>query len=159
MITIAPLYASRKFLTHEEIARRCRRYPRVRVCVGSGKSASLEFQRVDAAGLLHFGRRAEIHGQPDRNQVAALVALLQLLPPVITKQPTCNSYSLKHTLERALGAYVTNGSLIVALDRVGIPQRAAGINSLACVSRRWLRHLSQFERGTFCALAGGPVSV
>lgn len=61
---------------------------------------------------------------------------LRTLEP--TQTPSVGSYGLKHTCERAIGSYVTNGTLICAAFAVGLVVRRQGdsTNADIGVSRR-----------------------
>jgi hypothetical protein len=77
--------------------------------------------------------------------VARVAALLTTAERIRT--PTVSSYSLKHTIERALGVYVSNGALIAAAIMVGLNLgRPRGPNADVGVSRRWVRSLAPAQR-------------
>jgi len=71
--------------------------------------------------------------------VAALLS-----PAERTQTPTISSYSLKHSIERALGTYVSNGVVIAAAIMVGLPLgKPRGPNADIGVSRRWVRSIAE----------------
>jgi hypothetical protein len=88
-----------------------------------------------ATGFPGFeSERAALVGALD--QVAACMALLADAPR--TRRPRVGSYGLKHAMERALGRYVSNGSVIAAALLAGIPIKAASPpNALLGIRPGW----------------------
>src|SRR5207245_2936539 len=71
-------------------------------------------------------------------------AWLSLVPPCATPNPRCDSYVLKHAVERWCGEYVPNGSLIAAAYHLALPvkQFQGYINAWIGVAsrRKWPTH-------------------
>ena len=84
---------------------------------------------------------------PDEKEVETALAYLSRLDR--TKHPNLNSYSLKHLAEKwgkrhGMQSYISNGALIEAAVRLGIPCREvnqSSINALIGVSIRSVRRL------------------
>jgi hypothetical protein len=71
---------------------------------------------IDASG---FVWRAPAGEPPDEDQVRVCADILRGLR--VTKTSGLYSYSAKHRVESAVGQYVSNGALIEAARRVGVP--------------------------------------
>jgi len=71
--------------------------------------------------------------------VGRVLHLLESAPRTIT--PTIGSYGLKHTVERFLRTYVSNGALISAALLLQIPVKPMPPNAQLGIGRRWLRLL------------------
>jgi hypothetical protein len=77
--------------------------------------------------------------------IARVAALLSTAER--TRTPRISSYSLKHSIERALGAYTSNGVVIAAALLVGLTLgKPRGPNLDIGVSRRWVRQLGPTEQ-------------
>ncbi len=135
-------------LTPEQIDAQCADYPTVSVS-RDGRRVTLP---VDAVGLVYAGRfswrsPAVIRSQPCDLEVSEASELLRQYPPTATKYPTVCSYSMKHIAEKLTPhRYVSNGAMILALSRAGVPMRADGVNAAVCVSRKWIKQLEQLAR-------------
>lgn len=57
------------------------------------------------------------------------------------KTPSINSYSMKHTAERAIGTPVSNGQLIAAALMVGYPHRFGRPNVMFGMSQKDIKRL------------------
>lgn len=80
-----------------------------------------------------------------RESIAAIVRIHEWLRTNIRpiKTPTASSYSGKHTAERAMGEYVTNGQFIVAALMAGYPMsRPSGPNARFGMSKQDLDRFS-----------------
>ncbi len=85
-------------------------------------------------GLTRDGKRRCDHPAPPPDVVDILAVMDWIenrkLKPI--KTPTISSYRLKHAAEKYLKRYISNGALIIAMDRCGFNQR--------------------MERNTWCAM-------
>lgn len=103
---------------------------------------------VDRVGLIVPGRQWPISGKPPADQIRAAVEWCEWAK--VIKSPTFSSYCVKHTAERWAEFYISNGALIVAAGRVGIPMFSMppvffrSPNAGLAISRRWYaKHRSE----------------
>jgi hypothetical protein len=90
---------------------------------------------VDAHGLWWPGRPEEFS---PLNEKAVEFCRRLLEGITITKRPTIYSYGAKHIAEKAAGFYISNGDLIEAARRAGVPLAfcPGHLNAFLFVSKR-----------------------
>lgn len=143
------------FFTQEDLDRLLHgtvHYPRVRTVDG-------ETRLVDASGWLYVGRRtlgSETYTDPPcpLQIERAFLALAVFNPEIVrTKGANICSYTFKHTLERLVGDYISNGAGIVAAYRAGIelhdfrPYRE--LNANLALSKKWHKLASRVAYEAF----------
>lgn len=84
----------------------------------------------------------------DSEQLVARAAAI-LATAERTRTPRISSYSLKHSIERALGVFVSNGCVIAAALMVGLAVgRPRGPNVDLGLARRWVRSIDPATTAT-----------
>ena len=149
------VHTIRPFVTQADIDQVRKQYPTAVIAVGAGKTARREQFRVDRYGLIFPGRRllsrqpSEFGEPPEAEEIALVLDLIKSARLIRTRTPAFSSYKLKHSFERVLGRYISNGAAIVALSRATIRQTPQGLNTMVCVSRPWVRTLDAQSWGAF----------
>lgn len=106
-------------------------YPTIRTIDGA-------IHHVDANGIISPSRRLE--SPPAKREIDDAMRWLATMTPA--KSCTIGSYGAKHAAERWAGRYVSNGAMIVAVDRAGYRQEHRphdGLNTGIGIDRRAYR--------------------